>query len=107
MTATDLQGVAACVRCQRSEAHHDLARAGQPDEVQRRIWKALGWPCPEYTDTLARVFAGQQARTSRWAPQHRRPAPSPALAATSSAPPVIAVKGAAAARAALQHREAS
>lgn len=107
MTA-DLDGAAAaCVLCQRSEAHHDLARAGQPDEVQRRIWKALGWPCPEYTDTLARVFAGQQARTSRWAPQHRRPEPSPALAPTASAPPVIAVKGAAAARAALQHREAS
>jgi len=103
-TLTDLDGAPECVRCRRSEAEHDLERSGRADEVQRRIWKALGWPCPEYTDTAVRVFAGQQARTSRWA---RRPAPSPALAATSSAPPAIAARGAAAARAALQHREAS
>ena len=95
---------AECVRCQRSEDEHDLARSGQPDEIQQRIWKALGWPCPEFTDTLARVFAGQQAQTSRWA---RRPAPSPALAATASAPPVIASRGAAAAREALRRKEAS
>jgi hypothetical protein len=94
---------AECVRCQRSEYDHDLARRDDADEVQRRIWKALGWPCPEFTLTAARVFAGQQARTSRWAPQ-RRPAPSAALAATASAPPVIAAKGAAAARAALTRR---
>jgi len=99
-----MDGLAACVRCRRSEAEHDLERSGQADEVQVRIWKALGWPCGEFTDTAVRVFAGQQARTSRWA---RRPAPSPARAATSSAPPAIATKGAAAAREALRHREAS
>ena len=96
-----MTGLPARVRCYRSEAEHDLARTGQPDEVQRRIWKALGWPCPEYTDTAAIAFSRQQDRTSRWA---RRPAPSPALAPTSSAPPVIASRGAAAARAALSRR---
>ena len=100
----DLDGAAACVRCQRSEAEHDQARSGDYDEVQVRIWKALGWPCPEFTLEAASIFARNQTRTSRWA---RRPAPSPVLAATSSAPPVIAARGAAAARAALQHKEAS
>ena len=95
---TDVDGAPECVRCRRSEADHDLERSGRADEVQRRVWKALGWPCGEYTDTAVRVFAGQQAATGRWT---RRPAPSPALAPTSSAQPAVAVSGAAAARAAL------
>jgi hypothetical protein len=92
-----------CIRCRRSEPDHDQARRDDADEVQRRIWKALGWPCPEFTLTAARVFAGQQARTSRWAPQ-RRSAPSAVLAATASANPATARDGAAAARAALTRR---
>jgi len=101
MTSRVMDGAAECVRCHRSEPDHDLERSGRADEVQRRVWKALGWPCGEFTDTLARVFAGQQAMTSRWA---RRPAPSPALAPTASAPPATAARGAAAARAALTRR---
>ena len=72
-----MTGLPECVRCQRSEPEHDKARASGQDEIQTRIWKAIGWPCPEYTDTAAGLFAGQQTRTSRWA---RRPAPSPAPA---------------------------
>jgi hypothetical protein len=99
-----MDGAAECVRCFRSEADHDLERSGHADEVQRRIWKALGWPCGDFTLEAASIFARNQAATSRWA---RRPAPSPALAPTASAPAHVAARGAAAARAALQHREAS
>jgi hypothetical protein len=100
MDVANQQAALACIRCDRSEHDHDLARSDGADEIQRRIWKALGWPCPEFTLTAARVFAGQQARTSRWAPRRGSP-PSAALAVTASAPPVIAAKGAAAARQAL------
>jgi hypothetical protein len=93
----------ACIRCDRSEHDHDLARSDGADEIQQRIWKALGWPCGEFTLTPVQVFARQQARTGRWAPRRGTP-PSPALAATASAPPAIAAKGAAAARQALTRR---
>lgn len=97
MTAADLSGVPECVRCFRSEADHQAHASGGYDEVQRRIWRALGWPCAEFTETAALVFAANQTATSRWARRPRHPDPP----ATASAPPETAVTGAAAARAAL------
>jgi hypothetical protein len=99
-----MDGAAACVRCRRSEDEHQLG--DQADEIQVRIWKALGFPCPEFTDTPAQAFAGQQAATSRWARRPpARPAAGSVLAPAASAPPDIARHGAAAARAALAARQ--
>ena len=93
----DRAGAAECVRCFRSDPEHDLARTGGADEVQVRIWKALGWPCGEFTETAALVFTRNQSATSRWARRPRHPDPP----ATASAPAPVAAQGAAAARAAL------
>ena len=100
MTATaDQQTVAACIRCDRSPNEHLLRDQNQADEIQQRIWKALGWPCAEFTLTPAVVFAGNQAATSRWA---RRPQPSSPAAAGGD--PATARQGAALARQALTRR---
>ena len=93
----DRAGAAECVRCFRSDPEHDLARSGEADEVQVRIWKALGWPCAQFTETAAMVFAQNQSATGRWVRRPRHPDPP----ATASAPAATAVTGAAAARAAL------
>lgn len=104
-TLADLPGAVECVRCQRSEDEHLLRDRDQADDIQARIWKALGWPCAEFTGELAAVFAANQAGVSRWS-RGRPPAPSPAAV---SAPSVVAARGAAAARQALarRHLEAS
>lgn len=98
MTTAVLQGAAGCVRCSRSEHDHHLRDHDQADEIQRRIWKALGWPCAEYVDTAAAAFAGQQAATSRWA-RNRHPAPPPRPVTTIPGPDTL--HGPALARAAL------
>jgi len=95
----DLAGAAECVRCRRSEADHLLRDRDQADDIKRRIWRALGAPCAEFTDQLAAVFAANQGRVSRWS---TRPAAPPA--APPSAPAAAAARGAAAARAALLAR---
>lgn len=92
---------AECVRCFRSDPDHQAHARGEYDEVQVRIWKALGWPCGEFTETAAMVFAANQSATSRWARGRSR---QPARPATASAEPVTARQGAAAARAALANR---
>lgn len=98
MTRTEtLQGAAACVRCGRSEHDHHLRDHDAADEIQRRIWKALGWPCPEYVDTAAAAFAGQQAATSRWGRSQPPPAPRPVV----TVPGPDTLRGPALARAAL------
>lgn len=59
--------VPACIRCTRPEHEHQLHDRGEADEIQVRIWRALGHPCAGFTLTPAGVFAGQQSLTSRWA----------------------------------------
>lgn len=64
-----MDAVPECVRCRRSEADHDLrdtVGAAGVDDVKRRIWKALGWPCAQFTRTPAEIYAANQAATSRW-----------------------------------------
>lgn len=97
--AVTIQGVPACVRCTRSEDEH--LHRDEADEIQQRIWKALGWPCAEFILTPSVIYAGNQAATSRWARPSRR---QPARPATASAEPSIARDGAAAARLALARR---
>jgi len=105
-------GVPECIRCCRSQADHDLrdaaadaaaiaAASAEPefevDDVTRRIWRALGWPCAQFVSTHGQIYAANQAAVSRWA--SRRPAVAPA--SVPGADPAIARRNAAAARAAL------
>lgn len=95
-------GVPECVRCRRSQADHDRRDRGDFDEVQRRIWRALGWPCAQFTLTPAEIYATNQPAVSRWATARRRPDRAFRPAGPAPAAPVeIANRGAAAVRAAL------
>lgn len=89
-----MTGAAACVRCGRSESDHLLRDQDDFDDLQRRIWKALGFPCAQFTAELAAIFAGNQEATSRWA---RQPGQRPAR------DPDTYSRGAALARQALAH----
>jgi hypothetical protein len=93
MDAAKQQAIEACIRCSRPEDEH--LHRDEADELQRRIWKALGAPCAQFTDTPAQIFAENQAATSRWATRRRQPARP---ASQSGAPPDIAHRGAAMAR---------
>ena len=61
-----------CVRCGRSEGEHLAQDRGEASEVRVRIWRALGFPCPQFVPVGA-IFTPDQAATSRWA---RRPQPT-------------------------------
>ena len=78
---------AACVRCGRTEHDHLLQDRDEADDIRRRIWRALGYPCAQFTDELAAVFAGNQAATSRWARQPGQRAPQSATASMHAAQP--------------------
>ena len=93
----DREGAAGCVRCQRSNDDHLLRDRDEADEVQVRVWKALGWPCAEFTLTPEVIYARNQAATSRWA----RRLPSRPATTTAATPARIATQGAAGAREAL------
>lgn len=94
--------VPACVLCSRPEDEHEM----DPDEVpdlQIRLWRALGWPCGQFTLTPAGAFARNQARTSLLGARPRAGgrATAPSWFTSNAA---AAAKGAADARAHLAHR---
>jgi hypothetical protein len=89
-----------CVRCTRSSADHDRRDDGDYTDVQRRIWRALGWPCAQFALTYGHVYAGNQAAMGRWDGRRRAPQRS-AQASTSGTNPDIGRRGAARAREAL------
>lgn len=91
-----------CARpgCGRSEPEHQARDRDQADDVQVRIWRALGWPCAQFVSTFAAVCAENQAATGRWSrgPSREPARPVPAAPVPAASP---GLRGAALAREAL------
>jgi hypothetical protein len=114
------QAIEACGNCHLPEDAH--LRRAEADETQRRIWAALGGPCPQYVASDASVIVAKYlaitdhreprrqpgtGRIGKRLPLHsacghrHQPGSCPIQPGTSTVSPETAARGAAKAREAL------